>query len=592
MMEEADARNIIALEAAGIQPHGLLFVLHGTDFLITQASANCSRLIGRRPAELLGKTLPELVDPRSRSVVEAALRESSDRDPESFRATMLTGDGREGVAFEGIIHRLSGGCAVVELERDPVLPDGSSPSPGPDSSLRFVRRSLAAVSGHVLPVDAARALAREVRGFIGFDRVMVQRIGEDGSGEIVADEHGVGMASLLGLRIQAAGMASDSREEFLAGRPRYYFDAAASPVPLIPSACPHAGALPDLSRAVLRSLPVAQVRHLAALEVTSGLTLPLVVSDRLWGLVVCQHRRRKYLTHEQRLAASLGVRVFSDQMALRERAAELQDMAVARAAASSVVADITSDAGFLEDLGKSLEGFLRILEADGVALLSVEAIHSVGSVPDRAMLSSFHDELKEMASRETRITDGAADLFSSLAGCLPRAAGVAAIPLGRGEWLVGFRDEKVSLLPCARDLSVPGNVGREAEIRGRSAPWPSTMTALATEIRSALLDLSRYHAARSERTSRNLRHLAGAVAHEVKNKLQPGVLALAMLRADQGYPLRGEFSQLAELGERALHDLAKFTTVMLDYSGESFMESLDVALIDEAVKQATEPRYS
>ncbi|WP_375341835.1 hypothetical protein [Luteolibacter soli] len=233
-------REEFSEQATGIQPHGLLFALHGDDFLIGQVSANVARVIGRDSQELVGKPFLDLVEPSTRASVEAALRGGWRADGDSFHVTVRTqGQGGGVMSFEGIVHLLPGGIRVVEMERDPVLHQGgASPSPGSDSSLRLVSRSLAAVADLTCPDEIVRVLAREIQRFTGFHRVMVERLDEDDRGEIVADEHVAGIESFLGLHLRGSSLPAISPEHFPAGQHRHFYDAATSPVMLVPPLCP------------------------------------------------------------------------------------------------------------------------------------------------------------------------------------------------------------------------------------------------------------------------------------------------------------------------------------------------------------------
>jgi chemotaxis family two-component system sensor kinase Cph1 len=482
---------------AGIQPHGLLVALHDVDFVIAQVSANAGRLIGREPRALLSTPFLDLIDPPGRTAVEAALREAWRGDADSFRVTVRPqGNGGAAMTFVAIAHLQPDGITVVEMERDPVPPSGVSPSPGSDSSLRLVSRSLAAVAELACPIEIVRVLAHEIQRFTGFDRVMVERLDEDGSGEIVADEHVDGMESLLGLHLPSSTFPSASRERFGSGQLHYFYDAAASAVPLVPSLCPRSGAPLDLSRVVLRSPSATRVRHLAALEVTSGLTLPLVLDEKLWGLVVCQHRRWKFLSHEQRTAVSLCSLVLSAQIEVKQRAEGDRRAAAAREGALRLVAGLKDGRGFIESLHTALPDFVSLFAADGAAVLSESGakpvIHRSGSVPDDVDLSALQEELMRERPDGPVITDRAAGSFPSLAGSLPRAAGVVAIRLGEESWLLVFRDETVRRRCWARDFSASGNAGREEIIRGYSAPWPPTTAALVTEVRAGSSGISAF----------------------------------------------------------------------------------------------------
>jgi chemotaxis family two-component system sensor kinase Cph1 len=482
-------------DTAGIQPHGLLVALHGAGFIIGQISANAGHFLGREPRDLLGSSFLDLIDPPGLAAVTAALREAWRVDAKSFRVTVRPqGIGGAAVTFVAIAHLQPGGITVVEMERDPAPPSGVSPSPGSDSSLSLIRRSLAAAAELACPIEIVRVLAREIRCFTGFDRVMVQRLENDGSGEIVADDHVDGMESLLGLYLPATTFPAASRDRFLSGRLRYIYDTAASAVPLVPAFCPLNGAPLDLSRAVLRSPSSSRVRHLAALEMISVLTVPLVLDGKLWGLMVAQHRRWRYLSHEERTAASVCAFVLSAQIQVKERAQEELRAAAARERGLRFLASLKAGRCLIEGLRVALPDVASLFAADGAAVIlhsgAEPEIFRSGSVPDDAVLANLPEEFKGGTPDGFVITDCAVDRFPSLQATLPHAGGMVAISLGTEGWLVVFRDERVLRRYWARDFSVSGNASREEIIRGCSTPWEATTRALVVQLHAGILDLA------------------------------------------------------------------------------------------------------
>ena len=66
-------------------------------------------------------------------------------------------------------------------------------------------------NGGVNQRDLCRDATRQVRALTGFDRVMVYRFDEDGSGEVVAESTRNGLPSFLGLRYPAADIPAQAR---------------------------------------------------------------------------------------------------------------------------------------------------------------------------------------------------------------------------------------------------------------------------------------------------------------------------------------------------------------------------------------------
>ncbi len=67
--------------------------------------------------------------------------------------------------------------------------------------------------------------AREIRSFLGSDRVKVYRFESDGSGEVIAESiNGDNLPSLLGLRFPASDIPNSARQMFVKARQRVIVD--------------------------------------------------------------------------------------------------------------------------------------------------------------------------------------------------------------------------------------------------------------------------------------------------------------------------------------------------------------------------------
>ncbi|RYD67203.1 MAG: hypothetical protein EOP83_03300 [Verrucomicrobiaceae bacterium] len=176
-----------------------------------------------------------------------------------------------------------------------------------------------------------------------------------------------------------------------------------------------------------------------------------------------------------------------------------------------------------------------------------------------------------------------------------------AIHLGEQAWLVLFRDEAIQRVKWAGDpahaksrdangmLSPRSSFAAWQEtVRGQSLPWPDSTTTLTTEVRSGILELVRKRNILLERSNQDLRRFAGIIAHEVKNQLQSGIMALSLLESRKE-GMDPVVSQLAGLASTSLTNLAKFTNDMLEFSEtemNSTIEDIDfAAMAREVVEQ-------
>ena len=165
-----------------VQPHGALLAADSTGTVVLH-SANADDVLGRAVSQT---ALADLLDV---AAVEPGL---------PLRTVV---DGR---AFEVAVHCVDG-LLVSEWE----------PLDDAHTAGEVWHRRLPLVLQHLqdapdLPALGA-ALAREVRGLTGFDRVIVYRFDPEWNGEVVAEERRGDLEPFLGLRYPASDIPAQAR---------------------------------------------------------------------------------------------------------------------------------------------------------------------------------------------------------------------------------------------------------------------------------------------------------------------------------------------------------------------------------------------
>ncbi|WP_366665029.1 EAL domain-containing protein [Microcoleus sp. bin48.metabat.b7b8b9.023] len=136
--------------------------------------------------------------------------------------------------------------------------------------------------------------AREIRSFLGSDRVKVYRFDADGSGEVIAEAiNGENVPSLLGLRFPAGDIPPSAREMFVKARQRVIVDVGLQHKIINRLDCPETGQ--TLAVEDIRYCPVdpCHAEYLEAMGARSSLTVPIVHQNQLWGLLACHHSQPK-----------------------------------------------------------------------------------------------------------------------------------------------------------------------------------------------------------------------------------------------------------------------------------------------------------
>ncbi len=343
-------------------------------------------------------------------------------------------------------------------------------------------------------IDAtATTVARRLREMGGYDHALVLRFDEQGHGEVIAESKAPGSgASLLGLHLVADEVPATARALALQNPIRMIHDLAASPVPIVPATASSEEPL-DLSEAILRAAPPAQVQLLAGTGARAALIMSLVRDRHLWGLIVFLHRtpRRLSLPHRstlQLMADAIAVRLAAAENQERERELARRRRALTTLADAFEREAAESAGAILRRHGRVL---LRIAGASGAWCHLPDADFGLGQVPAPEIARRIAALCRVRAGSGVFATDHLASLEPSLADAAALAAGALFVALPRSRGALVLLREQASL-PRVREAQQPGCVGlrhaawREARTH-HSDPWSAVDLAMAPEI-AAIVD--------------------------------------------------------------------------------------------------------
>ncbi len=511
-----------------IQPHGVLLAVD-CGGRVVRAAGDCAAILGGAGGDPLGEPLAAVVGEDAAGRILAA------------RAVAGTAHGERRVAEFGVpvpggavdvaVHE-SGGLLVAELER-------AGPPADPGATLHRVHRMLRRVE-EADGLDAVlRAAAEEVQGLSGFDRVMVYRFLEDGSGTVAAEVRQAGQDSFLGLRYPASDVPRQARALYIECRLRLIADATAEPAPIRALAGARADEPLDLTFSTLRAVSPIHLKYLGNLGVAASMSISLVRGGRLWGLIACHHRTARHVPYRVREACELFGQAFSLQLGARLSEADYAERRDKRAVQSRLVANL-AEAGHLEEgFATHLPLLLDLVPAEGVASLVHGRYAAHGMTPDRSAVERLATSLADRRTRgvfSTRcLAEDLPEVADIAAGGL---AGLLAMPVSTTprDYVLWFRPEVVETVTWAGDPRKPVDRGEDGTldprasfaawretVRGRSEPFRAAEVDAAEGLRLSILEavvrraeeVARERAAAQERQT----ILLAELDHRVKNIL-------------------------------------------------------------------------
>ena len=462
-----------------------------SDWLISRVSANIANYVGRDARELLGKPLAGLLtdqgvhDLRNR----ATLLRHSGAVERMFGMNLIEGQ----PPFDVAIH-LSGRLLVIEFEPASQTADATS-------VVRGMIHRLDETEGMASFLHQA---ARQVRAVTGFDRVMIYRFDETGSGEVVAEARNSTVDSFLGLHYPASDIPAQARALYLRNIFRIIADVSAEEVPIIPE-LDGSGQPLDLSMSVLRSVSPIHIEYLKNMGVGASLSISIVVEGKLWGLFACHHYAPRLPGFTDRTAAELFGQIFSLKLEARERQITSEYENRARDIAQRLLTGTAHDAQRLADAEWLGSIVFESVPADGVAVVMGGAVTLSGLTPSEDEVRSLASFLNAQPPSEIFHTAQLSSVQPDAASYANKAAGMLSIPISRAprDYVLLFRAEQLRSVRWAGEPSKPVEIGPNGDrltprksfeewseiVRNTSVPFSKAELRVADALRISLLEV-------------------------------------------------------------------------------------------------------
>lgn len=496
-----------------IQPHGLLLI----------ADSATSRIIGGA-GQIEDRLARDWLDQPLESVIGregvVTLNAPAQQVLASYQLAEIAGRSER---FALSCHRAAG-LLLVELE--PVDENRGALTP----TLDWLDQSGAAFEAAEDLTSLCAVAAKIFRTLTGFDRVMVYRFLEDGTGTVVGEARDPGLSTFLNHRFPASDIPAQARALYVRNRVRCIPDVNYLPQPLRPASADLAAL--DLSDVALRSVSPIHVQYLRNMKLAASASVSIVIDGVLWGLIACHHLTPRRLGYETRLIARTLAGGLARQIKAKQEASNHRQMTRLRQEQddlAALISDRSSLAAFLAEAGPKLRA---ILGASGLAICIGSVVHRFDAVPPDDFIRALVVWLREtdvplFGNRELRVEFPAATAYQEIASGLVAFS----LPANHDIWLLWFRPELLEEVNWAGNphKAGPGNPSiplsprasfeswKEIE-RGRSEPWTEAEMSAAVRLRQMLNEAHQQEMLRRLVTDKD--YLIGEINHRVQNSLQ------------------------------------------------------------------------
>ena len=541
-----------------IQPHGVMLVTDPVTLVVRHVAGPVEALLGH-PGP--GATLATLLGP---TLADATTRLLGTRPGPFYIGRLTRPDGTtlDVGAFP------AGNLLVIELE--------------PAGDVLFASQVLDAVEEAATAFERAATIpklceraAQLIRRLTGYDRVMIYRFLGNESGEIVAESKDPALGSFLNHRFPASDIPRQARALYLRNLIRVIPTIDYQPQPLIPAWTQDVPL--DMSDSSLRSVSPIHLDYLRNMGVTASASVSIVVDGELWALVACHNMSPRNISYDLRAAcrtiagaAARQIRAKQDAEILRQRLRlrSFEDE-FAETLGSHGRADTPNGRRHVDDaLAAALPALRRMLDADGIALVTPASLATDGVLPSRgevrdlanwlgrpafngAVNSAFNSASNLAPGKPVLATSNLESIYPTATLFREHGSGVLALdlaadhaaePEGRLLW---FRAEQIEVLDWAGNPHKADNADPttaltprasfeawQETVRGQARPWSVPEIESASRLSTILNEARQNRRLRdlNQTLSETLGHrdklleqtqfLMGEVNHRVQNSLQ------------------------------------------------------------------------
>ncbi|MGJ8558725.1 MAG: HWE histidine kinase domain-containing protein [Litorimonas sp.] len=475
-----------------VQSFGALLAV-SPDWLVNHASVNLHNFVGVEAEEAIGAPISEILSAEALHDIRSKTQSLATTDSvERLFGIRLTSDEQ---LFDVAVH-LSGRSFVIEIERH----DASDRT----DHMSYVKPMIERIGSATTSEQICDRAARQLRALSGFDRVMVYKFGEDGSGTVVAESINGQREAFKGLRYPASDIPNQARELYKRSLFRLISDVSDHGVEIIPAVNPEGRPL-DLSLSVTRAVSPIHLEYLTNMGVGASMSISILKRGKLWGLFACHNDLPKTLSFTVRSAAELFGQLFAYLLDQREGDEERAAQDRAQLLHDQLMSQLAEGLSISDSLDVILSGVKNVIAYDGAIGWIDGKFTSVGHTPTREEFVSLAKFLNTTATGRIYHTKNLISAYPKAIDFSDRTAGILALPVSRSprDFIVLCRREIASSITWAGNPDKPVTVGKNGRrltprksfeawrevVRHTSAPWFEGELRAAESLRITLLEV-------------------------------------------------------------------------------------------------------
>lgn len=376
---------------------------------------------------------------------------------------------------------------------------------------------------------------------INYDRIMVYKFMEDGSGKVIAEKISDNLESYLGLHYPESDIPRQARELYKKKRKRIFSNVYAEPIKLVSKTLDHI----DLTFSSLRAMSPIHGQYIKNSGASSSFSVSIIIDDKLWGLVTCQNSESKHIDLEDRVQAGIFTVLASNAYSSFKSKKELEYRLDLSLKASKLKSEFLKYNTLFESLVENKSEIRNLPEADGLAVVSENYVVTDGVTPQPDVIHKIVDWAYQNTEEAVFMSRSFLKDFGDELGLDETAGGIVIyfVEKSKNELLIWFRKEFDDHINWAgnpeKTIGVFSQNGEEKnivsprtsfevfkeEIKGNSRRWNSRNEIAVQSIRDVILETSHRQYVTIKRLNEQLKKVneeldsfSYTISHDLGNK--------------------------------------------------------------------------
>lgn len=282
-------------------------------------------------------------------------------------------------------------------------------------------------------------LLSTLSNIINYDRIMVYKFMDDGSGKVISEINNGVLESYAGLHYPEHDIPRQARELYLKKRKRIFSNAYAEPVAIISKL----NTPVNLTYASARAMSPIHGQYVKNSGAASSFSISIIIDDKLWGLVTCQNKEAKHIDLEDRVQAGIFTVLASNAYSSFKSKKDLEYRMDLDVKLAFLKAEFLKYNTLFESLASNKKELRNLPKADGFAVISEADKITDGAVPSYETIQKIVDWAYDNTTENIFISSSFLRDYGVELGLDSNAAGVIIyfVERSKNEILIWFRKE-------------------------------------------------------------------------------------------------------------------------------------------------------